>query len=93
MSLRDIIIQEIMNVHDDDENFGKEELEGLEDIELFHLYNGKIKREAWQRGFINGHEMGSQESYEIEGGPIQLEIDLSKLEQTNIEEQNENNQI
>ena len=74
MNLREIIITEIMSIHDG-EDFGKEELEGLEDIELFHLFVSKIRRDAWERGFENGHVVGFNEG-NPEDGIIQIELDI-----------------
>jgi hypothetical protein len=84
MSLKNIIMDEILSIHDD-ENFGKEELEKLEDIELFHLFTSKIRRDAWERGFQNGYDVGSQESLNNQDGIIKLELDI-------LDTQNEENQ-
>lgn len=76
MSLKDIITNQILSIHDG-EDFGKEELEKLEDIELFHLFVGKIRRDSWERGFENGYDMGVQESSGIQDGIIKLELDIT----------------
>ena len=83
MNLRDIIIEEIISIHSE-ENFGKTELESLEDIELFHLFISKVRRDAWERGFENGHDVGFNAGLGERDDVIKIEVDIP--EQNNLEE-------
>lgn len=87
MNLRELMTTEILSINHGEE-FGETELNGLEEIELFQLFMSIIRRDAWERGFENGHSVGYDDCLRERDDVIQIEVAIPNPDKEENTEEN-----